>query len=59
LVESLNQDETLTRKAARWFAFASSAVIVVGIAPSQIFLGIALLLLFLSRAKLPPPAGRR
>jgi O-antigen ligase len=42
-------------KAARWLAFASSAVIVVGIAPSQIFLGLALLCLFLSRAKLQLP----
>jgi len=42
-------------KAARWFAFASSAVIVVGIAPSQIFLGCALLLLFLSRTELRLP----
>ncbi len=43
-------------KAARWLAFASSAVIVVGIAPSQIFLGLALLALFLSKTplRLPP-----
>jgi O-antigen ligase len=42
-------------KAARWLAFASSAVIVVGIAPSQIFLGLALLCLLLSRDKLQLP----
>jgi O-antigen ligase len=40
---------------ARWLAFASSAVIVVGIAPSQILLGAALLALFLSGEKLRLP----
>lgn len=40
---------------ARWLTFASSAVIVVGIAPSQILLGAALLTLFLSREKLRLP----
>ena len=40
---------------ARWLTFASSAVIVVGIAPSQILLGAALLMLFLSREKLRLP----
>ena len=42
-------------QAARWLAFASSAVIVVGIAPSQIFLGAALLALFLSKTQLRLP----
>lgn len=40
---------------ARWLAFASSAVIVVGIAPSQILLGASLLALFLSGEKLRLP----
>ncbi len=48
--------ESVLLKTARWLAFASSAVIVVGIAPSQIFLGMALLALFLSREKLRLPA---
>lgn len=58
MVESvvLNQQESPLLQAARWLAFASSAVIVVGIAPSQIFLGAALLALFLSKTplRLPP-----
>jgi O-antigen ligase len=47
-------------KVATWLAFASSAVIVVGIAPSQIFLGLALLALLLAvlyngeKLRLPP-----
>jgi O-antigen ligase len=41
--------------AARWLALASSAVIAVGIAPSQILLGLALLLLFISKEKLRLP----
>ncbi len=40
---------------ARWLAFASSAVIVVGIAPSQILLGLALLTLLLSKTELRLP----
>jgi putative inorganic carbon (HCO3(-)) transporter len=51
----MQPDKSVMVKWARWFAFASSAVIVVGIAPSQIFLGAALLLLFLSREKLRLP----
>ncbi len=41
---------------ARWLAFASSAVIVVGIAPSQILLGLSLAALLASGAplRLPP-----
>ncbi len=46
----------MTLRIARWLAFASSAAIVVGIAPSQILLGMALAALLLSREKwrLPP-----
>jgi O-antigen ligase len=42
-------------QAAVWLTFASSAVIVLGIAPSQIFLGLALAALLASRAKLRLP----
>jgi len=52
----MNPEESVLLKAARWLAFASSAVIVVGIAPSQIFLGMSLLALFLSKEKLRLPA---
>ena len=52
----MNPDESVMLKSARWLAFASSAVIVVGIAPSQILLGASLLTLFLSREKLQLPA---
>jgi putative inorganic carbon (HCO3(-)) transporter len=41
--------------AARWLAFASSVAIVVGIAPSQILLGMALAALLLSGEKLRLP----
>jgi putative inorganic carbon (hco3(-)) transporter len=41
--------------AARWLTFASSAAIVLGIAPSQILLGLALACLLASRAKLRLP----
>ena len=43
-------------RAARWLAFASSALIIVGIAPSQILLGLALAALLLSgdKLRLPP-----
>ena len=51
----MNPDESLALKTARWLAFLSSAVIVVGIAPSQIFLGAALVALFLSKEKLQLP----
>jgi putative inorganic carbon (hco3(-)) transporter len=42
-------------QAARWLAFASSVAIVVGIAPSQILLGLALAALLVSREKLLLP----
>lgn len=51
----MNPDESRLLTAARWLTFASSAVIVVGIAPSQILLGLALLCLLLSREKLRLP----
>ena len=47
--------ESFLLRAARWLAFASSAAIVVGIAPSQILLGMALAALLLSREKLLLP----
>jgi hypothetical protein len=52
----MNSNDPVRLKWARWAAFASSAVIVVEITPSQILLGLALLLLLLSRQKirLPP-----
>ena len=48
--------ESFTLQAARWLALASSAAIVIGIAPSQILLGLALAALLLSGEKwrLPP-----
>jgi len=52
----MNAEESVLLKTARWLTLASSAVIVVGIAPSQIFLGAALLTLFLSKEKLRLPA---
>lgn len=52
----MKPEESLALKSARWLAFASSAVIVVGIAPSQILLGAALLALFLSKEKIQLPA---
>ncbi len=42
-------------QAARWLAFASSVFILVGIAPSQILLGLALAALLLSGEKLRLP----
>src|SRR5579885_3040190 len=39
-------------RTARWLAFASSAVVVVGIAPSQILLALALIALLLSGEEL-------
>src|SRR5258706_10005172 len=42
-------------RAARWLAFASSVTIVLGIAPSQILLGMALAALLLSGEKLRLP----
>src|SRR6185369_6808669 len=52
----MDAPESLTLQVARWLAFASSAAIVGGIAPSQILLGMALASLLLSREKwrLPP-----
>ena len=48
--------ESFTLRTARWLAFASSAAIVVGIAPSQTLLGLALAaLVLLSREKLRLP----
>ena len=52
----MNSEESPFLRTARWLAFASSAVIVVGIAPSQILLGAALLALLLSKEKLRLPA---
>lgn len=51
----MDAPESFLLRAARWLAFASSAAIVVGIAPSQILLGLALLALLLSREKLRLP----
>lgn len=51
----MNPEDSLALKAARWLAFLSSAVIVVGIAPSQILLGAALVALLLSKEKLQLP----
>ncbi len=48
-------DKSVMLTVARWLAFASSAVIVVGIAPSQILLGASLAALFLSGEKLRLP----
>src|ERR1700694_2875204 len=47
--------ESFLLRAALWLAFASSVAIVVGIAPSQILLGMALLALLLSGEKLRLP----
>lgn len=51
----MNLNKAVMASTARWLAFASSAVIVVGIAPSQILLGASLLALFLSGEKLRLP----
>jgi putative inorganic carbon (hco3(-)) transporter len=51
----VNASESPILLAARWFAFASCAAIVVGIAPSQILLGLALAALLLSGEKLRLP----
>ncbi|HEX5431410.1 MAG TPA: hypothetical protein VFW83_05560, partial [Bryobacteraceae bacterium] len=50
----MNHEPPLLRS-ARWLAFASSASIVLGIAPSQILLGLSLAALLLSREKLRLP----
>src|SRR6267154_2841503 len=47
--------ESFLLRAARWLAFASSVAIVLGIAPSQILLGMSLAALLLSREKLRLP----
>jgi putative inorganic carbon (HCO3(-)) transporter len=47
--------ESFLLRAARWFAFASSVAIVIGIAPSQILLGMSLAALLLSGEKLRLP----
>jgi O-antigen ligase len=47
--------ESFPLQAARWLAFASSVAIVVGIAPSQILLGMSLAALLLSGEKLRLP----
>ena len=52
----MSPEESTLLKTARWLTLASSAVIVVGIAPSQILLGLALLALLLSREKPELPA---
>jgi len=51
----MDAPESFMLRAARWLAFASSVAIVVGIAPSQILLGMALAALLLSREKLQLP----
>ena len=51
----MNAPGSFLLRVALWSAFASSALIVVGIAPSQILLGLALATLFLSREKLQLP----
>src|SRR6202163_1446822 len=47
--------ESFLLRAARWLAFASSVAIVIGIAPSQILLGMSLAALLLSGEKLRLP----
>src|ERR1700676_2956594 len=47
--------ESFLLRAPRWFAFASSVAIMVGIAPSQILLGMSLAALLLSGEKLRLP----
>src|SRR5579863_5811406 len=55
VTESSAVPATRMLQIARWLAFASSAAIVVGIAPSQILLGMALAALLLSGEKLRLP----
>src|ERR1700684_619218 len=47
--------ESFLLRAARWLAFASSVAIVIGIAPSQILLGMSFAALLLSGEKLRLP----
>lgn len=51
----MDAPESVVLRAARWLAFASSVTIVLGIAPSQILLGMALAALLLSGEKLRLP----
>jgi O-antigen ligase len=51
----MDPTESVFSRSARWLTFASSALILVGIAPSQILLGLALAALLLSRQKLRLP----
>jgi O-antigen ligase len=51
----MNSSDSLTLRAARWLAFASAASIMLGIAPSQILLALALAALMLSGEKLRLP----
>ena len=51
----MDAPEPFMLRAARWLAFASSVAIVIGIAPSQILLGMALVALLLSGEKLQLP----
>jgi putative inorganic carbon (hco3(-)) transporter len=55
VTESSAVPATRMLQIARWLAFASSVAIVLGIAPSQILLGMALAALFLSGEKLRLP----
>lgn len=54
----LKRNQSALSQAAGWFAFASSAAILIGIAPSQILLGASLAALLLSREKLRLPPIR-
>jgi len=54
----LKHNQSALSQAAGWCAFASSAAIVIGIAPSQVLLGASLAALLLSREKLRLPPIR-
>ena len=47
----MNSPKPFLLQAGRWLAFASSSAIIVGIAPSQILLGLAIAALLLSGEK--------
>ncbi|MGE5648371.1 MAG: O-antigen ligase family protein [Acidobacteriota bacterium] len=51
----MKSQDGLIAQAAVWLAFASSALIVLGIAPSQILLGMALAAMLISRSELRLP----
>ena len=51
----MNPSDSFTLRAARWLAFASAVSIMLGIAPSQILLGLALAALMLSGEKIQFP----